>query len=336
MMERRLAAILAADMVGYSRLMAADETGTIERQKAHRAAVIDPKIAHYGGRIVKTTGDGLLVEFPSVVDAVQCAVDIQREIPKREAGVTETKRISYRVGINLGDIVIDGDDILGDGVNIAARLEGIAESGGICVSDMVHENILAKLDLSFEDWGERPLKNIDRKIRAWHWTVDGPGPAKDVAPVTKVLTLPDKPSIAVLPFENMSGDPTQDYFSDGMTEEIITELSRFRSLFVIGRNSSFAQGASGRCVGGRAPARCPICHRGQRSSGRRPRAHHGATDRSRHRKPALGRTIRPWPGGCLCGSRRGVAHDRGDPGRAGRTGSPRQHSNQGARQYGRA
>ena len=239
-MERRLAAILAADMVGYSRLMAADEAGTIERQKSHRADLIDPKIAQYSGRIVKTTGDGMLVEFPSVVDAVQCALDIQREMPERETEVPDTNRIRYRIGINMGDIVLDGDDILGDGVNIAARLEGLSEPGGLCISDVVHQNIQGKIDLEWEDLGEQTLKNMERKVRAWHWLDEARQDGYEPRVAAKSPPLPDKPSIAVLPFTNMSGDPEQEYFSDGITEDIITELSRFRELFVIARNSCFS------------------------------------------------------------------------------------------------
>ena len=239
-MERRLAAILAADMVGYSKLMAADETGTIERQKAHRAALIDPKIAQYGGRIVKTTGDGLLVEFPSALDAVHCAVEIQRAMPERESRIPDATRIRYRIGINLGDIVIDGEDILGDGVNVAARLEGLSEPDGLCISDVVHQNVQGRLELGFEDLGEQVLKNMERKVRAWRWADAAGGDGAEPRPVAEALSLPDKPSIAVLPFSNMSGDSEQEYFSDGITEDIITELSRSPSLFVIARNSCFA------------------------------------------------------------------------------------------------
>ena len=232
--ERRLAAILAADMVGYSRLMEADEAETIARQKALRKELIDPKIAEHNGRIVKTTGDGVLVEFASVVDATECAVAIQRAIVEREADVPEERRIQYRVGINLGDIVIDGDDILGDGVNIAARLEGLAEPGGICVSGNVHEQLAGKIVLDFEDLGEQRVKNIKKPVRVYRVRLDGRG--ADMGPA---LELPDKPSIAVLPFENMSGDPEQEYFSDGIAEDIITGLSRNRGVFVIARNSTF-------------------------------------------------------------------------------------------------
>jgi len=237
-MERRLAAILAADMVGYSRLMAADEVGTIERQKAHRKALIDPKIAQYGGRIVKTTGDGMLVEFPSVVAAVQCAVDKQRAMAEREAEVPDAKRILYRIGINLGDIVIDGDDILGDGVNVAARLEGLADPGGICISGAVYDQVRDRLELPFEDMGDQQVKNIDRPVRVWRWALSQEDPT--TAGTDAAKTLPGKPVIAVLPFTNMSADPEQEYFSDGLTEDIITALTHWRSFPVIARNSCFA------------------------------------------------------------------------------------------------
>jgi adenylate cyclase len=230
--QRRLAAILAADMVGYSRLIGADEEGTIARQKAHRAELIDPVIATHGGRIVKTMGDGLLVEFPSVVDAVKCAIAVQQAMSEREADVPEDRRIQYRIGINLGDIVIDGDDILGDGVNIAARLEGEADPGGICVSGDSYRQVLGKIDQTFEDLGERVLKNIADPVRAYRVMPD-----RELA--AQPLPLPEKLSIAVLPFDNMSGDPEQEYFADGIAEDIITALSRFHWFFVIARNSSF-------------------------------------------------------------------------------------------------
>ena len=233
-MKRRLAAILAADMVGYSRLMGADEEGTIARQKARRSELIDPEIAKHGGRIVKTTGDGLLVEFPSVVDAVRCAVQVQQAMAGREAGVPEDRRIQYRVGINLGDIVIDGDDIYGEGVNVAARLEALAEPGGVSISGKVFEEVRNKLDLGFEDMGAQVVKNIAEPVQVWRVLLEAP-PAFDEPPA-----LPDKPSIAVLPFTNMSGDEEQEYFADGVTEDVITALSHVRWLFVIARNSSFA------------------------------------------------------------------------------------------------
>jgi adenylate cyclase len=237
-MERRLAAILLTDMVGYSRLIGLDEEGTITRQKAHREEIIDPKISTHGGRIVKTTGDGVLVEFPSVVDAVKCAVEVQKEMARREIDVPEDRRIQYRIGINLGDIVIDGDDILGDGVNVAARLEALAKLGGVCISGTVYEHLAGKTDIVFEDAGEQTVKNIPRPVRVWHWQTDTV--ARDSNSISEPPPLPDKPSIAVLPFDNMSGDPEQEYFADGMSEDIITGLSKFRWLFVIARNSSFA------------------------------------------------------------------------------------------------
>jgi len=231
---RRLAAILAADVAGYSRLMGADEEGTLERLKALRRELVDPKTAAHHGRIVKTTGDGLLVEFASVVDAVRCAVEIQRAIIDRDADLPEEQQIKFRVGINLGDVIVDGDDIFGDGVNVAARLEALAEPGGVCISRVVRDQIRDKLPYVFEDLGEQTVKNIARPVRVYR--------LRDAAakgPPAPALPLPDKPSIAVLPFANMSGDPEQEYFADGMVEEIITALSRIRWLFVIARNSSF-------------------------------------------------------------------------------------------------
>jgi adenylate cyclase len=233
--QRRLAAILAADVAGYSRLMGADEEGTLAQLKAHRHALLDPKIEEHQGRIVKTTGDGMLAEFASVVDALRCAIEIQRGMLGRNADVPQERRIEFRVGINVGDIIIDGGDIYGDGVNVAARLEGLAESGGICVSGRVQEDARGKLDIAFEDAGEQQLKNIAWPVRVYRVRLSG-----EAAQSRPALALPDKPSIAVLPFTNMSGDPEQDYFADGMTEDIITGLSRARWLFVIARNSSVA------------------------------------------------------------------------------------------------
>ncbi len=238
-MERRLAAIMATDVVGYSRLIRADEEGTLAALKVLRADLINPKIAEHHGRIVKLMGDGMLVEFASVVDAVRTAVETQAAVAKHYAGLPEDKRIEFRVGINLGDVIIDGDDIHGDGVNVAARLESLAEPGGVCVSDKVYEEVRDRTDFAFEDLGEREVKNIDRPVRVWQWIVDA-GLAADVpAKTDEPLSLPDKPSIAVLPFDNMSGDPEQEYFGDGIAEDVITALSRFNSLFVIARNSSF-------------------------------------------------------------------------------------------------
>ena len=233
--ERRLTAILAADVAGYSRLMGADEEGTLSKLKAHRLALVDPKITEHRGRIVKTTGDGLLVEFASVVDAVRCAVDVQRGMIERNADVPQGNRVEFRIGINVGDIIIEDEDIFGDGVNIAARLEALAEPGGICVSGRVEEDVHGKLDTAFEDIGEQQLKNIARPVRVYRAR---PGGTVN-APAHPVLSLPDKPSIVVLPFQNMSGDPEQEYFADGVVEEITTALSRFKTVFVIARNSSF-------------------------------------------------------------------------------------------------
>jgi len=230
---RRLAAILAADVAGYSRLMGADEEGTHERLKAHLRELVDPKIGEHKGRIVKNTGDGFLAEFASVVDAVRCAVEIQRGMIDREPEISEERRIRFRIGVNLGDVIVEEHDIFGDGVNVAARLETLAEPGGICISARVQEDAAGRLDLVFEDIGERQLKNIARPVRVYR-----------VAPVRAIASvphpaLPDKPSIAVVPFANLSGDLGQEYFVDGMVEEIITALSRIRWLFVIARNSSF-------------------------------------------------------------------------------------------------
>jgi adenylate cyclase len=234
--ERRLAAILAADVAGYSRLIGADEIGTLSRLKALRAEVIDPKIAEHHGRIVKITGDGLLVEFASVVDALRCAAEIQATVAESSAPLPAEKRIDLRIGINVGDIVVEDGDIFGDGVNIAARLEGLAEPGGICVSARVQEDTTGKLDLAFEDLGGQQLKNISRPVRVFRVGV------QRVAPSSQshlALPLPDKPSVAVLPFTNMSADPEQELFADGIAEDVITALSRYPSLFVIARNSSF-------------------------------------------------------------------------------------------------
>ncbi len=234
---RRLAAIFAVDVAGYSRLMGVDEEGTHERLKAHRRELVDPKITEHRGRIVKTTGDGLLVEFASVVDAVRCAVDLQRGMAERNAAIPPEHRIEFRIGINLGDVISDGDDIFGDGVNIAARLEALAEPGGICVSRVVRDQVRDKLDLAFEDMGEQHLKNIARPVRVYRGrATSSERPNMIAAPA---LTLPDKPSVAVLPFTNMSADPEQEFFADGITEDVITALSRYPSLFVIARNSCF-------------------------------------------------------------------------------------------------
>ena len=230
--ERRLAAILAADIAGYSRLMGADEEGTLVALKAYRRELIGPKIAEHRGRIVKTTGDGALVEFASAVDAVRCATEVQRTMAERNADIPEDQRIEFRIGINVGDIIIDEGDIYGDGVNIAARVETLASPGAICLSENAYQQIKGKLVLEVSDMGEQQLKNIARPVRVFSVRLDD-------APARPALALPDKPSIAVLPFQNMSGDPEQEYFADGIVEDIITALSRFQQLFVIARNSSF-------------------------------------------------------------------------------------------------
>ena len=232
--ERRLAAILAADVAGYSRLMGADEEGTLAALKAYRRELIDPKIAEHRGRIVKTTGDGALVEFASAVDAVRCAVEIQRAMGERNVTIPEDRRIEFRIGINVGDIIIDDSDIFGDGVNIAARLEGLAEAGDICISGRVHEDVQGKIDVSFEDAGDQQLKNIARPVKVYRIQL-GKSATKAEMPSARS----NRPSIAVLPFQNMSGDPEQEYFADGMVDEIITGLSRIKWLSVISRNSTF-------------------------------------------------------------------------------------------------
>jgi TolB-like protein/class 3 adenylate cyclase len=234
---RRLAAILAADVAGYSRLMGADEEGTHERLKAHLRELVDPKIREHQGRIVKNTGDGLLAEFASVVDALRCATKVQAGMDERNAATPTANRIEFRIGVHQGDVVIESDDIFGDAVNVAARLEGLAAPGGICVSARVRGDAAGKLDLAFEDMGQQQLKNIARPLRVYRVRTDRVGEAMVAAQPS--LALPDKPSIAVLPFRNMSGDPEQEYFADGMVEEIVTALSRIHWLFVIARNSSF-------------------------------------------------------------------------------------------------
>jgi adenylate cyclase len=234
--QRRLAAIVSVDVVGYSRLMGADETGTLAALRAHRSELIDPKIAEHGGRIVKTMGDGLLLDFPSVVNATRCAIGVQQGMAERNKGIDDNRRITFRIGINLGDIIIEGEDILGDGVNVAARLQEIAEPGGVSISGRVHEDVQDRLDAQFEDAGEQTLKNIARPMRVWRWS---PSTGDAGGGAAKGLPLSDKASIAVLPFTNMSGDEEQEYFADGLAEDIITSLSKLAGLRVIARNSSF-------------------------------------------------------------------------------------------------
>jgi adenylate cyclase len=241
--ERRLAAVLAADVAGYSRLMGRDEERTLANLKSFRKALVDPAIAAHRGRIVKTTGDGMLVEFASAVDAARCAVEVQRGMAGQNADVRQDLRIEFRIGIHVGDIIIDDNDIFGDGVNIAARLEGIAEPGGVCISDDAHRQIRGKIDITFDDIGEQTLKNIAEPMRAWHIRLAGeaaPAIRSSSSPIqVQDLALPDKPSIVVLPFENMSAEPGQDYLADGIVEAITAALSCIRSFFVIARSSAF-------------------------------------------------------------------------------------------------
>src|SRR5215471_9083395 len=245
---RKLAAILVADVVGYSRLAGVDEDRTLARLRGLRSDLIDPAIAAHHGRIVKRTGDGSIIEFRSVVDAVRCAIEVQNGLIERNAGVPEDRRIQYRVGIHVGDVVEESDgDLMGDGVNIAARLEGIAAPGAICLSEDAYRQVKARLDLSVNDLGQTQLKNIAEPLRIYSLAVGGstiakpPPQSEPVVPIAPNATprVPDRPSIAVLPFTNMSGDPEQEYFVDGMVEDIITALSRFNQLFVIARNSTF-------------------------------------------------------------------------------------------------
>src|SRR6202140_2170006 len=236
--QRRLAAILAADVAGYSRLMGVDEEGTLSALKELRRELADPKIKEHRGRIVKKTGGGLLVEFASVVDAVRCAVEVQQEMAERNVGGPEEQRIQFRIGIHIGDIIQAGRDIYGDGVNVAARLEALAEPGGICVNRVVRDQVRDKLDFAFEDAGEQRVKNIARPLRVYH-VRSGQVAGEEMSVAQPPLALPDKPSLAVLPFTNMSGDAEQEFVSDGIAEDVITALSHYPSLFVIARNSTF-------------------------------------------------------------------------------------------------
>jgi adenylate cyclase len=235
--QRRLAAILAADVVGYSRLMGVDEAGTLAAVTSHISEVFHPEITTHNGRIFKTMGDAVFAEFASVVDAVQCAIAVQAAILKRNSGIPENRRIEFRIGVNLGDVIVQDDDVFGDGVNVATRLESIAKAGCVCVSGSVHEQVVKKIEVEFDDLGPQQVKNIGEPVRAFRIRPDvstATEPVPSGAP-----PLPDKPSIAVLPFENMSNDPEQEYFSDGITEDIITELSKISGLFVIARHSAF-------------------------------------------------------------------------------------------------
>jgi TolB-like protein/class 3 adenylate cyclase len=237
--QRRLTTILAADVVGYSRLMEQDEAGTMALLRARRHNVLMPSVAQHGGRVFKLMGDGVLIEFTSVVNAVECAVDIQKAMQGQNTDTPTHQHILLRIGINLGDVIVEGSDLYGDGVNLAARLESLADPGGICISGDVYRQVRSKLDLDFQDLGEQKVKNIAEPVHAYRVQTDDTGPAVAESPGRSVSARPMKPSIAVLPFTNMSGDPEQEYFADGMVEDIITALSRFNQLFVIARNSSF-------------------------------------------------------------------------------------------------
>ena len=237
--NRRLAAIVAADVAGYSRLVGQDEEGTLRALRAHRAELIDPLIEAHGGRIANTAGDSLLLEFRSAVDAVRCAIAFQEGMADRNDDVDAEEQICFRIGINLGDVIAEGGDLLGDGVNVAARIEALTPPGGICIARAVRDQVRDKLDLVLEDLGEHQVKNIARPVRVFRVPVAGTEPAAAAPASETPLALPDKPSIAVLPFENMSGDPEQEYFSDGIAEDIITDLSKASGLFVIARNSAF-------------------------------------------------------------------------------------------------
>ena len=229
-MERRLAAILAADIVGYSHLMGADEAGTLNHLKTTEAEVIEPAVTGHHGRIVKRMGDGFLVEFASVVEAVECAIAWQR---------IAREPISFRIGIHLGDVMVEEDDLYGDGVNVAARLQGMCEPGGVALSEDAYRQVRDRMDLEWRDGGEQKAKNIARPLRIWHWTGTETAVKEKFFTAETPLALPEKPSIAVLPFVNLSGDPDQDFFSDGITEDLISALSRIRTFFVISRDSSF-------------------------------------------------------------------------------------------------
>jgi adenylate cyclase len=236
-MERRLTAIMSADVVGYSRLMGANEVATLEALKALRSDLLDPCIAEHHGRTFKLNGDGAMVEFSSVVSALECAVEIQRDMRARNASIPQDRRIEFRIGINLGDVIVDGDDLYGDGVNVASRIESVARPGGIAVSASVHDNVGTKADVIFEDAGDQTLKNIDLPVRVYNVVV-GDGKSRRKASGAEEAA-DSRPSIAVLPFNNMSGDSEQEYFSDGISEDIITDLSKVSGLFIIGRNTSF-------------------------------------------------------------------------------------------------
>jgi adenylate cyclase len=291
---RKLAAILAADVVGFSRLAGADEDRTLARLRALRSDLIDPTIALHNGRVFKRTGDGILIEFRSVVDAVRCAIEVQTGMIERNAGLPPERRIEFRIGIHLGDVVEESDgDLMGNGVNIAARLEGVAEPNGLCLSGAAYEQVRDKLKQEFIDVGEKELKNIARPVRVYRLAALDHGEAAGGASTLEVrttrLALPEKPSIAVLAFQNMSGDPEQEYFADGIVDDIITGLARIKWLFVIARNSSFVYKGKAidvRQVGRELGVRY-VLEGGVRKA-RKPRPHHHAIARGRNRRASLG------------------------------------------------
>ncbi len=267
--QRRLAAIVAADVAGYTRLIGADEEGTLRALRAHRNELIDPLIAEHGGRVANTAGDSLLLEFPSVVDAVRCSVAVQEGIAERNREIAEDRRILFRVGINVGDVVVEGDDLLGDGVNVAARLETMSEPGGVTLSDDAFRQVRDRLDLAWQDGGEHEVKNIARPVHVWRWLSGDQAAVAMPAEIDSPLPLPEKPSIAVLPFDNLSGDPEQEYFADGIAEDVITGLSRIRWLFVIARNSTLClQGHRPRRSSHRGRVGRPLCFGRQRPQSR--------------------------------------------------------------------
>jgi len=297
---RRLAAILAADVAGYSRLMGADEEGTLERLKALRSELFDPKFAEHRGRIVKTTGDGLLVEFASVVDAVRCAVEVQQAMSERDTDVAADSRIELRIGINLGDVIVEGDDLYGDGVNIAARIEALADPGGVFVSNTVHDQVRDRLPFLFEDLGEQQVKNIARPVRVYRVRDAGAAAKSPSGPAPPALLLPDKPSLAVLPFANLSGDPEQEYFADGMGRgDHHRALAHPLAVRHRPRFELYLQRPSHRCEAGRPRARRWLRARRQRAQGRRSGAHHRAADRCNKRRASLGRPLRRLARRCL-------------------------------------
>ena len=304
-LERRLAAILAADIAGYSALMGANEEATVRDLKAHQAVIL-PMIAKHGGRIIDTAGDGILGEFPSVVNAIECAVALQKVMAERNASIPTERQMRYRIGVNLGDVIHDEQRVYGDGVNIAARLESIAEPGGICISGEAFAQVQRKLQLRFVDIGEHQLKNITDPVRVYRIDSAQHAPSR---PGTKpTLSLPDKPSIAVLPFTNLSGDPDQEYFGDGIAEDILTDLAKLRWLFVIARNSSFT--FRGKAVDVRFVSRelgvRYVLEGSVRRAGNRIRVT-GQLSRRNNRRPRLGVTIRPRSSGHL--RRSGRNHD---------------------------